>query len=184
MPSIRYRLLARPEIHVSRPDSAFNHGACQVDPAWLAHEYLYVDINTVYSSVFASLFTRSFAVRACTAFSVMAHNSWPLGQQYQWHVELASQGACCPTNSQPLLGTKPNFNCACLRMWGKLCVSGWCADRECDPDLCKPCHWSICSQRPPGSMDCHNMKLRLRQHKRVGMGLSRVAGWGAFAQVS
>lgn len=32
-------------------------------------------------------------------------------------------------------------------------------------------------------MDCHNMKLRLRQHKRVAMGLSQVAGWGAFAQV-
>lgn len=27
------------------------------------------------------------------------------------------------------------------------------------------------------------MKLRLRQHKRVAMGLSHVAGWGAFAQV-
>ena len=26
------------------------------------------------------------------------------------------------------------------------------------------------------------MALRLRQHKRVAMGLSHVAGWGAFAQ--
>ena len=57
------------------------------------------------------------------------------------------------------------------------------ADRECDPDLCTSCQWSICKEKPPGSMDCHNMKLRLRQHKRVAMGLSQVAGWGAFAQV-
>ncbi len=58
------------------------------------------------------------------------------------------------------------------------------ADRECDPDLCMQCQWSICGEKPPGSVDCHNMKLRLRQHKRVAMGLSHVAGWGAFAQVS
>ena len=57
------------------------------------------------------------------------------------------------------------------------------ADRECDPDLCMQCQWSISGQKPPGSVDCHNMKLRLRQHKRVAMGLSNVAGWGAFAQV-
>lgn len=57
------------------------------------------------------------------------------------------------------------------------------ADRECDPDLCKPCQWTICSHKPPGSTDCQNMALRMRQHKRVAMGLSHVAGWGAFAQV-
>ncbi len=57
------------------------------------------------------------------------------------------------------------------------------ADRECDPDLCMQCQWSICGQKPSGTLDCHNMKLRLRQHKRVAMGLSHVAGWGAFAQV-
>ena len=28
------------------------------------------------------------------------------------------------------------------------------------------------------------MPLRLRQHKRVAMGISQVAGWGAFAMVS
>lgn len=33
-------------------------------------------------------------------------------------------------------------------------------------------------------MDCLNMPLRLRQHKRVAMGISQVAGWGAFAMVS
>jgi len=57
------------------------------------------------------------------------------------------------------------------------------ADRECDPDLCGPCKWTICREKPANSTDCQNMKLRLRQHKRVAMGLSHVAGWGAFAQV-
>ena len=57
------------------------------------------------------------------------------------------------------------------------------ADRECDPDLCKPCQWTICRHKPAGSTDCQNMALRMRQHKRVAMGLSHVAGWGAFAQV-
>lgn len=27
---------------------------------------------------------------------------------------------------------------------------------------------------------CQNMKLRLRQHQQICMGLSDVAGWGAF----
>ena len=60
------------------------------------------------------------------------------------------------------------------------------ADRECDPDLCKPCQWTICNERerPASSVDCQNMSLRLRQHKRVAMGLSHIAGWGAFAQVT
>lgn len=83
--------------------------------------------------------------------------------------------------------TTQHAGSACAHMcdtWTRdLCVCGVCADRECDPDLCKPCKWSICRERPPGSVDCHNMKLRLRHHKRVAMGLSRVAGWGAFAQV-
>ncbi|KAA6418158.1 MAG: histone-lysine N-methyltransferase EZA1-like [Trebouxia sp. A1-2] len=86
--------------------------------------------------------------------------------------------------------------CACgpkcgSRFQGCVCKGGcknkgcpcMAADRECDPDLCMQCQWSISGQKPPGSVDCHNMKLRLRQHKRVAMGLSNVAGWGAFAQV-
>ncbi|KAL0030931.1 hypothetical protein WJX79_001885 [Trebouxia sp. C0005] len=85
--------------------------------------------------------------------------------------------------------------CACgpkcgSRFQGCVCKGGcknkgcpcMAADRECDPDLCMQCQWSISGQKPPGSVDCHNMKLRLRQHKRVAMGLSNVAGWGAFAQ--
>ncbi len=33
--------------------------------------------------------------------------------------------------------------------------------------------------------ECHNMRLRLQQHKRVVMGLSNIpeAGWGAFVLV-
>ncbi|KAL0022368.1 hypothetical protein WJX77_004927 [Trebouxia sp. C0004] len=85
--------------------------------------------------------------------------------------------------------------CACgpkcgSRFQGCVCKGGcknkgcpcMAADRECDPDLCVQCQWTICGEKPPGSVDCHNMKLRLRQHKRVAMGLSNVAGWGAFAQ--
>ncbi|DBB03339.1 TPA: hypothetical protein ACH3X3_010714 [Trebouxia sp. C0006] len=85
--------------------------------------------------------------------------------------------------------------CACgpkcsSRFQGCVCKGGcknkgcpcMAADRECDPDLCMQCQWTICGQKPPGTLDCHNMKLRLRQHKRVAMGLSHVAGWGAFAQ--
>ena len=30
---------------------------------------------------------------------------------------------------------------------------------------------------------CCNMRLRFRQHKRVAMGLSDVAGWGSFLLV-
>tara|TARA_B110000977_G_scaffold125247_2_gene160408 strand:+ start:3643 stop:7164 length:3522 start_codon:yes stop_codon:yes gene_type:complete len=84
------------------------------------------------------------------------------------------------------------------------------ADRECDPDLCKRCaHTSelktharrdgwpfsdLCMPIPPPPAPpteptkskprpeehCTNMKLLLRQRKHVQMGLSRVAGWGAF----
>lgn len=31
---------------------------------------------------------------------------------------------------------------------------------------------------------CFNMRLRFRQHKRVAMGLSDVAGWGSFLLVN
>ena len=60
------------------------------------------------------------------------------------------------------------------------------AGRECDPDLCAPCRHTTNAPetKPDGAMDCLNMPLRLRQHKRVAMGISQVAGWGAFAMVS
>ncbi|KAL6759487.1 hypothetical protein V8C86DRAFT_2573324 [Haematococcus lacustris] len=55
------------------------------------------------------------------------------------------------------------------------------AGRECDPDLCRTCTmpWSE-SQQASLSPKCGNMRLRLRQHKRVVLANSSIAGWGAF----
>ena len=58
-----------------------------------------------------------------------------------------------------------------------------CAGQECDPDLCGNCRDTCMGHGAPnGRMPCHNMRLRLHQHKRVGMGRSDVTGWGAFVQ--
>ncbi len=67
------------------------------------------------------------------------------------------------------------------------------AARECDPDLCKRCTPTALSawrrsaggasaqQLPATAGDCcENMKVQLKQHKRVLLGLSGVSGWGAF----
>ncbi|KAF5843242.1 enhancer of zeste 2, partial [Dunaliella salina] len=61
-----------------------------------------------------------------------------------------------------------NRSCPCLA-----------AGRECDPDLCRNCN-AMCEGCAVPASECHNMRLRLRQHKRVVMGQSIVAGWGAF----
>lgn len=58
----------------------------------------------------------------------------------------------------------------------------YAASRECDPDVCKGCGPTCLGTAAPGT-ECHNMRLRLRQHKRVVMGLSNVQGWGAFVLV-
>ncbi|KAK9841635.1 hypothetical protein WJX74_009123 [Apatococcus lobatus] len=76
-----------------------------------------------------------------------------------------------------------------FRFQGCVCQSGcrtkacpcYAAGHECDPDICQACA-PTCEQGQHGGRPCHNMRLRLRQHKRVAMGLSRVAGWGAFLQ--
>ncbi|KAK9846547.1 hypothetical protein WJX81_006349 [Elliptochloris bilobata] len=60
------------------------------------------------------------------------------------------------------------------------------AGMECDPDLCKGCAPAVgVVHAPAADADesapaCCNMRLRQRQHKRVAMGLSDIAGWGAF----
>ena len=59
-----------------------------------------------------------------------------------------------------------------------------CAGHECDTDLCKGCTKSLLGAAvAPGAAQCCNMRLRFRQHKRVAMGLSDVAGWGSFLLV-
>ena len=66
----------------------------------------------------------------------------------------------------------------CAIIMESLCAAG----HECDPDICQACA-ATCEHGQHGGRSCHNMRLRLRQHKRVAMGLSKVAGWGAFLQV-
>lgn len=90
----------------------------------------------------------------------------------------------CPTSC-------PNrfMGCSCLR---SMCRTRACpcfaAARECDPDLCRRCTpavlcaWQLGGGSVPPLVDdcCENMRLRLRQHKRIAMGRSAVSGWGAF----
>ncbi len=63
------------------------------------------------------------------------------------------------------------------------CASKQCpcraAARECDPDLCGACAPTLAGEARAGAA-CANMRLRLGRGRRVLMGLSGVAGWGAF----
>ncbi|KAG2492942.1 hypothetical protein HYH03_008850 [Edaphochlamys debaryana] len=56
------------------------------------------------------------------------------------------------------------------------------AGRECDPDLCCGCAPTLEGRAEPGR-ECHNMRLRMRQHAHVVLGTSDIpgAGWGLFA---
>ena len=73
--------------------------------------------------------------------------------------------------------------CKCGVLKGKRCTTRQCpcmaAGRECDPDLCKLCVHTLHNNHSPG-YQCNNFRLRLRQKRRVLMGLSGVQGWGAF----
>ncbi|GLC46936.1 hypothetical protein PLESTM_001947300 [Pleodorina starrii] len=86
--------------------------------------------------------------------------------------------------------------CACSpackeRFRGCTCKSGcknnqcpcWAAGRECDPDLCGGCAPTLEAGSAEPGRECHNMRLRLRQHARVVLGTSDIpgAGWGLFA---
>ncbi|GLI66873.1 hypothetical protein VaNZ11_010840, partial [Volvox africanus] len=85
--------------------------------------------------------------------------------------------------------------CACSttcreRFRGCTCKSGcktnmcpcWAAGRECDPDLCSGCAPTLELHAEIGR-ECHNMRLRMRQHAHVVLGTSDIpgAGWGLFA---
>ncbi|PNH07048.1 Histone-lysine N-methyltransferase EZA1 [Tetrabaena socialis] len=56
------------------------------------------------------------------------------------------------------------------------------AGRECDPDLCGGCAPTLEGRAEPGR-ECHNMRLRMRQHTHVVLGTSDIpgAGWGLFS---
>ena len=59
---------------------------------------------------------------------------------------------------------------------------------ECDTDLCGGCVRSLLPGSGPaacamGTLACCNMRLRFRQHKRIAMGKSDIAGWGSFLMV-
>lgn len=45
--------------------------------------------------------------------------------------------------------------------------------------MCGACG-ATCDGTAAGHEACGNMRLRLGQHRRIAMGLSTVAGWGAF----
>jgi len=108
----------------------------------------------------------------------------------------AARGPCAPACRFRFPGCECKSGCktkACP------CLA---ALRECDPAVCRPCGaaGAATTARTPATLaaaaaaappalglpghplgvPCHNMRLRLRQHKRLAMGLSRVAGWGAF----
>jgi histone-lysine N-methyltransferase EZH2 len=73
--------------------------------------------------------------------------------------------------------------CKCGVNFNKRCSTRQCpclaAGRECDPDLCKLCIPTLHNTNEPG-YQCNNFRIRLRQKRRVLMGLSDVQGWGAF----
>ncbi|XP_074316615.1 histone-lysine N-methyltransferase EZA1 [Silene latifolia] len=96
-------------------------------------------------------------------------------------------GTCCEKYCGCSKGCKNRFRgCHCAK---SQCRSRQCpcfaANRECDPDVCRNC-WVSCgggSLGEPvkkGDGQCGNMKLLLRQQKRVLLGRSDVTGWGAF----
>ncbi|VFQ58374.1 unnamed protein product [Cuscuta campestris] len=66
----------------------------------------------------------------------------------------------------------------------------YAARRECDPDICHNCLVG-CGDGSIGfhpqrvsNHQCMNMKLLLRQHQKVLLGRSDIAGWGAFLKNS
>ena len=84
---------------------------------------------------------------------------------------------------------RPSFQQVECQITGVSDVAGWqlrvlgCAGHECDTDLCKGCTKSMLGVAGMVGQKCCNMRLRFRQHKRVAMGLSDVAGWGSFLLV-
>jgi len=121
----------------------------------------------------------------------LAHDREHLWPQYH---PCSCVGPCGPDCPCAIAGNFCEKFCGCakdcsLRFPGCSCKGGCrnracpclAAGRECDPDLCKGCAATCTGEAVPGK-ECCNMRLRLRQHPRIIMGLSSVAGWGAFLQ--
>ncbi|KAJ7952834.1 Histone-lysine N-methyltransferase [Quillaja saponaria] len=101
-------------------------------------------------------------------------------------------GTCCEKYCGCPKSCKNRFRgCHCAK---SQCRSRQCpcfaADRECDPDICRNC-WVGCGDGTLGipgqrgdNYECRNMKLLLKQQRRVLIGKSDVSGWGAFLQNS
>ncbi|KAL1558350.1 [histone H3]-lysine(4) N-trimethyltransferase [Salvia divinorum] len=98
-------------------------------------------------------------------------------------------GTCCEKYCGCSKSCKNRFRgCHCAK---SQCKSRQCpcfaARRECDPDVCRNC-WVSCGDGllggPPrrGDSQCGNMMLLLRQHQRILLAKSDVAGWGAFVK--
>ncbi|TVU42283.1 hypothetical protein EJB05_08679, partial [Eragrostis curvula] len=97
-------------------------------------------------------------------------------------------GTCCEKYCGCSRSCKNKFRgCHCAK---SQCRSRQCpcfaASRECDPDVCRNC-WVSCGDGSLGEprargdgYQCGNMKLLLKQQKRILLGRSDVAGWGAF----
>lgn len=131
------------------------------------------------------------------------------GAENTQYVPCNCKGLCSAECPCLLDGNLCEKYCGCAmtcknRFRGCNCSKGQCrtracpcfaALRECDPDLCKGCSataayvarmktepslLSMEGECPEKEYTCQNMKLRLGQHRHIYMGLSKVAGWGAF----
>jgi len=125
---------------------------------------------------------------------VMKRYNHSVDEAWEEYAPCGCQGPSC--NSDCRCMQSKNFCekfCACSnrcinRFRGCKCMGGCknracpclAAGRECDPDLCRACAATCEGTAPPGC-ECHNMRLRLRQHMRIIMAHSEVAGWGAFS---
>lgn len=96
-------------------------------------------------------------------------------------------------------GTRCEKYCGCSkscknRFRGCHCAKSQCrsrqcpcfaAGRECDPDVCRKC-WVSCGDGSLGEPirrgdgQCGNMRLLLKQQKKILLAKSDIAGWGAF----
>ena len=56
------------------------------------------------------------------------------------------------------------------------------ANRECDPDICRPCHQPIGADGKMVEPSCKNVSIQRAQRKRLLAAPSDIAGWGCFVR--